>query len=251
MNINAVCEKSSQAEALISNEGIAKIYSYKCPTADKSRWVQLLPYIFRDGTELRLDKEAGGVLVRNYEELQYVKEAAFENEVIADAGLYSFNSFARERLGKDGIDTDTIPLELNYHEIRERGAEGSEMVIYGRTPMMISANCLYLTENRKCGKDIKKGHLMELTDRKKAEFPVFADCRYCYNIVYNSVPLSLHKDIDRVMDLNLHSLRLNFTTEEPEEVKRIADYFIKLVNTGEEGKFGFNYTRGHFRKGVE
>ncbi len=251
MNINALCEKSSQAEALLSNEGIGKIYSYKCPSSDKSRWVQLLPYILRDGTAPELDAEAGGVLVRNYEELWLLKKSAFRGEVIADAGLYSFNSYARERLAGDGITRDTVPLELNYHEIRERGAEGSEIVIYGRTPMMVAANCLYLTQNRKCGKDIKKGHLIELTDRKKAVFPVFADCRYCYNIVYNSVPLSLHKDIDRVRALEPLSVRLNFTTEEPDEVKRIAEAFINLINTGNEENFDFPYTRGHFRKGVE
>ncbi|XME04203.1 hypothetical protein QYZ88_008510 [Lachnospiraceae bacterium C1.1] len=251
MDINVLCEKSSQAEAIALNEAVGKIISYECPKVDKSRWIQLMPYILRDDSNLRIDMEAYGVLIRNYEELEFVKQSGFNGKIIADAGLYSFNSYARKRLADDGVDKDTVPLELNFHEIKERGAEDSELIVYGRVPMMISANCLYLTSNRKCGKDIKKGHLMELTDRKKADFPVFADCRYCYNIVYNSVPLSLHKDIDKINSLDLSSVRLNFTTEEPEEVRKTTDYFIDLLNGREASAFEGAYTRGHFRKGVE
>ncbi len=251
MDINAVCENSSQAEVLSEIEGIAQIYSYKCPSTIKNRWVQLLPYIFRDEEKVMLDMEASGVLIRNYEELEFVREKGFGGNLIADAGLYSFNSYSRERLRKDGIKKDTVPLELQYNELRDRGAEGSEIIIYGRVPMMISANCLYLTQNRKCGKNIKRGHLMELTDRKKTDFPVFADCRYCYNIIYNSVPLSLHKDIDKIISLKPASLRLEFTTESPEETKEKAEFFINLVNKNIRAEYNGAYTRGHFRKGVD
>ena len=251
MDINVSCEKSSQVEALSGLDGIERIYSYDPPSEGKERWVQLLPYIMRADTDISLDNEASGVLVRNYDELEYVKESGFDGQIIADAGLYSFNSYSKKRFKSDGVGLDTVPLELNFHEIKERGTEDSELVVYGRVPMMISANCLYLTQNRKCGKNPKHGHNLELIDRKKAQFPIFADCRYCYNIIYNSVPTSLHKDMDKVFMLEPASIRLAFTTEEAEETLRIADYFIKTINGEDTEEFEAAYTKGHFRKGVE
>ena len=69
-----------------------------------------------------------------------------------------------------------------------------------------------------------------LKDRYNSEFPVKCSCdpwgknisekaKYCYNIIYNSIPYGLPGEKDQVKKLNLHSLRLAFTIEEPEKAK--------------------------------
>ncbi|MCR5526969.1 MAG: U32 family peptidase [Lachnospiraceae bacterium] len=254
MNINVLCEKSDQAERLSQFEAVNAVYSKDRPKGCRKTWVQVMPYVMRDepkAEKVQIVKGANGVLIRNYEELGFVKESDFHGSVIADASLYSFNSEAAEALREAGVTKETIPLELNVHEIRKRGSKGTELVVYGRAPLMITANCLYLTENHKCGRNIPDGHDMTLTDRKNVKFPAVCECRYCYNVIYNSVPVSLHKEIEAIEALGLDSVRLNFTTESPEEAERITAYYVDLFNGVQDEPPFREYTRGHFRKGVE
>ena len=47
------------------------------------------------------------------------------------------------RFWKDqGILRNTVPLELNEKELRHRENAGSEMIVYGRLPLMHSAQCV-------------------------------------------------------------------------------------------------------------
>ncbi|SFK45720.1 putative protease [Lachnospiraceae bacterium KH1T2] len=254
MNINVLCERPDQAAKLAQFEAVNAVYSKDRPKGCSKKWIQVMPYVMRDepkAEKVHIAKGANGVLVRNYEEMGFVKESEFRGDVIADASLYSFNSEAAEALKEAGITKETLPLELNVHEMRKRGTLGTELVIYGRTPLMITANCLYLTEHHKCGRNIPEGYSLMLTDRKNVKFPTVCECRYCYNVIYNSVPVSLHKEIEVIESLGVDSVRLNFTTETPEEAKMITEYFVDLFNGVDDEPPFKDYTRGHFRKGVE
>ena len=90
-------------------------------------------------------------------------------------------------------------------------------------------------------------HDMVLTDRMKTDFPVLCDCGYCYNIIFNSVPVSLHNEMERVIRLEPASVRLYFTTEEPREAAKTAEDFINL--TGIE--YNKAFTKGHFINGID
>ncbi|MBO5552152.1 MAG: hypothetical protein J5966_09355, partial [Lachnospiraceae bacterium] len=156
--------------------------------------------------------------------------------------------------------------ELTYHELKDRGMENSELMIYGRVPMMISAGCIYRNAgDDKCMKNdtgrmsgLKAGdmkHTVRLTDRMKTDFPVICDCRYCYNIIFNSVPVSLHDEADKVIKLDPLALRLYFTTEKPEEAAEISEYFLRIFCRG-DNSHGVEkppcraYTKGHFSRAV-
>jgi len=192
------------------------------------------------------------ILVRNMEELGYLTEKGYRGNIIADFHLYTFNRDARETLGHLGISADTVPMELNLHEINDRGTKGSILVIYGRTPLMVSAQCVNKTESGKCVNK-KNGFFTELRDRKNTVFPVRADCDYCTNIIYNSVPLCLFKDLDVIMGMGFKALRVDITTESPEEAADIIENAVSFIENGfTEGDLMVrDYTRGHFRKGVD
>ena len=247
MDINAVCEKASQSKALSGLNGIKLIFHPQ----------NTLPYIFRNRDERNLAfLDEPYMLVRNLDELGFLKENGYNGEIYADHSLYTCNPASRDFLKSHGIRHDTAPLELSFKELKARGMEGSELMIYGRVPMMISAGCLHRNSHSDiCDKDIKKGHDLILTDRMDTDFPVLCICRYCYNIVLNSVPLSLHGCMDKVMELNPASLRLNFTTEGETETIRIASYFLDLVREYENGGKTYasppftSFTKGHFLKG--
>lgn len=263
MVINAVCEKKEQAEALRGMDGIGRIYSEG----------EIMPYVFRNADAGRcrevLSKEY--LLVRSLDGLGYLRDSGYTGEIVADHTLYTFNKLSRDAIVCLGAAYDTAPLELTYRELHDRGVGKSELMVYGRIPMMISANCIYRdTNNDKCYRKengAREKHIgtdspfreVLLTDRKNTDFPVLCDCRYCYNVIFNSVPLSLHGEWDRVRKLAPDSVRLYFTTESPEETVRIAGYYICLNRISEEmadegilPDLPFStFTKGHFIKGAE
>lgn len=195
------------------------------------------PYSFREKVPGHTDRMfdaledmADGYLVRNLEEFAYL-HGKTDKPMIADAGLYSFNAAAREKLHDMGISGTTLPFELNAGELKERGLYGEEMIQYGYQPLMITAGCLKKTYGICDGIPSQ----VTLSDRKAALFPVETVCDFCYNIIYNSVPLYL---ADLAEQEPVH-VRYQFTMESEAETARIL--------SGEKPQ---QITRGHYRRGV-
>ena len=80
-----------------------------------------------------------GVLVRNYEEIQFLKEQRFDKQIILDHNLYVFNQSGKHFFQAQGLREFTAPLELNAKELAQLGIENAELIIYGHLPVMISA----------------------------------------------------------------------------------------------------------------
>lgn len=279
MNTGVLCERTETARALAEIPGIDRIYSYEFPFKEETgaEWIQLLPYVFRMENVIEPDPKAAGVLIRNYDELGFLRSAGYDKEIIADSCLYTMNSGAVSELREAGVSRTTCPLELNFRELRERGAADiSELVIYGRAPLMISANCVRKMETELCKfkRGSNPGSNMEantgeyklckpqgtrsqsveiLTDRKGADFPVLCDCTYCYNVIYNSVPTSLHRDMDRVRQLGLSGVRIDITTEDAREAEQIVKCYVNLIEKDRdtESLRPSAFTHGHFKNGVE
>lgn len=181
-----------------------------------------------------------GVVVRNYEELQLVKETFSDLKVVIDHNLYTYNDYAKHAFYEYGILRDTVPLELNQKEIRRRDNKNSEMVIYGYYPLMTTAGCVHKNTDV-CD---KKPTVTYLRDRYNILFPVKNYCYDCYNIVYNSVPVLLFSEKERLNAFEIHHFRMEFTIETAKEVENILDLY--------EGKGkAIDYTNGHYKRGVE
>ena len=118
--------------------------------------------------------------------------------------------------------------------------------------MMVSANCVAATaggcRGKKRGQDRK---FAALTDRYGKVFPVYLNCGHCYNVIYNSLPLSLHQNADRIKKAGIFTFRLDFTAEREEETKRVLRFWME----GEENLYKDvpyeEYTKGHFKRGAE
>lgn len=189
-----------------------------------------------------------GFLVRNLEELAYLKERVPGAVLIADANLYSWNQEARTFLKEQGFSADTAPLELNSHELSGRGLSGSELVAYGRAALMLSSQCV----KRTTGNCNKKKEFTFLTDRKGKTFPVWSDCSVCMNIIYNTAPLDLSDQEQEIRALAPAGIRLSFTTETAEEAEKIAETYARRFLFGEAASMKLpEFTRGHFKRGVE
>lgn len=207
-----------------------------------------LPAIFRAHTAEFYKENAGelkhlpldGFVVRNYEEIYFVSTYFPQYRITADYNLYTYNDFAKAAYERCGITYTTIPLELNWKEIKERYNFNSEIVVYGYYPLMTTANCVHKST---AGCDTKS-RISYLKDRYGVLFPVKNFCGECYNVIYNSVPAMLFQEMKNMKEMGIYRFRLDFTIENGEEVSNILDLF--------EGKGRkTDYTKGHYRRGVE
>ena len=196
---------------------------------------------------------ADGFLLRSNEQLEYFPsllagKGSHGQEMIADAGIYTYNKESRQFLRTLGIGRDTLPLECNRTELKERGCEGSECIVYGYLPLMVTAQCL-VKNTEGCS---HMPGVYRLKDRKNAEFPVKNFCPVCTNIIYNSVPLDLISSGRELRELAPSSYRLSFTLENAGEVHRIVTAAADCLLGGQETeKTVPDGTRGHFKRGVE
>lgn len=246
-----------------------KPYADACHAANKE-CALILPHMWRAGARQYFEKHreeltnAGfdALMIKNLEELAYVRVHFPDMPVVADANVYTMNHLSetqiREFARDAGTGSDqrkgemppmrfTLPLELNFHELSERGAENAELFAYGRVPMMVTAQCF----RKNTGKCTKEPCVLEIRDRKNALFPVKNHCRFCYNTIYNAAPVTLLGDRAAVGKLGCRWLRLTFTTETPEEAEKILRAYGDAFLRGQDRTADWDYTRGHFRRGVE
>ena len=272
-NLHASVMTSSQLKAALE-EGIGRIYvdygllDKPLDLPAKTELYGVTPYIVREGDkpylerlkELLLSGVLKGVLVRNLESAAFFSKNISADRIVVDANLYIWNREAL-RFWESYAGEFYLPVECNVREWRELlgACQGRKLragaVIYGRLPMMITANCVRKTMG-KC--DGERGiTLME--DRYGKSFPVYSDCLCCYNVIYNSVPLSLHRQFPWKIPSD-GDYRLDFTLEQEEETRKIIRFFHHLATCSEKEGAGATdkqapvfeeYTTGHFKRGVE
>ena len=234
-----------------------------CSRKKGKKFFYILPPIFRMETVQAYTKEYNGLkripwtgfAVKNLESYQWLLKMGNDKPVILDANLYTFNRRAGDFWkGQPKVLYETLPVELNYRELKERGCEGAEVIVYGHLPMMISAGCVYKSLKR-CRKNeqeaLKPEGYYRLKDRKNMKFAVKPVCRECYNVIYNSQPLSLLNMRGQVASLAPGSLRISFTMENAAQVKKVLDSFEKNYRKNTAVEEFTDFTRGHFKRGVE
>ncbi|MBR6908674.1 MAG: hypothetical protein IKN35_00045, partial [Lachnospiraceae bacterium] len=196
-----------------------------------------------------------GVLVRNIEDLEFFKRLKSEGlnfEIAGDYGLYCWNDSSIRQFSAD-CDTLGLPLELSS-KVQNALAESNsdvnfEKMVYGRYPLMQSANCIYKTGLNCKKKAPEKLHFTYLKDRTERKIPVLADCARCHNTLYNSVPLSLYKFMADDRD-NL-SYRLDFTDESREETLKVLKFYKEIIGDKSAVNPSWEYTTGFEKKSCE
>lgn len=217
----------------------------------------VFPFIFRQQTSLFYEKimpelkklPLDGIMVRSLDEIAFIKEWGNENwQMVSDSNLYTYSNEASEYFYRLGMMQDTIPVELNRKEILRRENSRSEMIIYGRLPLMITAQCIH-KNTLGC---MHQPKVLNLKDRYSVHFPVKNFCSECYNVIYNSLPVCLFKEDVTVKKIAPAAVRLSFTTETEEEAEQILTIYGDIYkNGGILGQLPMECTNGHFKRGVE
>lgn len=191
-----------------------------------------------------------GFFCNSLDTLSFLRECRLQDEkvIIADYGLYVFNEKAMEFLSQYGISGMVVPYELTHYEwldikknvmYKFTSAFGSEYLVYGYLPFMRTANCIKKT----FGKCNHKNEVITIKDRTQKEISVYNQCEVCENTIYNSIPLSLHDETERI---EADYLRISFTMEDEIQMVQILDLFMKKRKDAL-----YEYTKGHFKKGIE
>ena len=256
-----------QMEVILEEEAIGRIYvdctmfpriwekdSYaewitKVHAAGKEIYL-VMPYIFRERTRKQYEAAynrifgAGwdGILIANYESFAFLKEHGYTGRIMTDYNLYEFNQESRKFWKEKGVFEFTAPVELTERELQDLRVKDGEVIVYGYLPMMVSAGCIQKT-TRGCQ---KKSGQTTITDRYRNPFVVKNECDYCYNILYNYVPLYLGDRMEEVYQIGPGRIRLMFTTERQQEVRQILSAYFE----GKELPEG-TYTRGHWKRGIK
>ncbi len=217
-----------------------------------------LPRILRVSDEPHLtyyktlteDSFLKGFLVRNLEEIGWLGENGIltrsDYEFIADANLYAFNNSSIDFYKDYGLKI-TLPLELKKNELSGLDTSGKEMVVYGRVPLMVSAGCVHNTLEG-CN---KISGFSTVTDRTDSKFLVYKSCLRCENIIYNSIPTSLHQFTNTISSFNLEAVRIEFTDETSNELTDVVNVFFDCFSGNNTPLVQYKFTKGYFKRGVE
>ncbi len=232
-------------------------YTRQAEAAGKECYLAL-PYIFRKDTAAWFAAHwqeiarAGlhGFLVRNYEELQFLKERGVSPSAIqGDYQLYVFSREALRGLHSLSAGQFTLPVELNFRELKQLDVGEGEMIVYGRQPLMVSAQCL---RRNAFSCDGKPG-FSYLEDRLGNLFPMRYQCQDCYNVLYNISPLALLHHYTEICSLGVSAVRISFTMENAREAEQVFGWYRQAKSGGgiRQEQYQRDFTNGHWKRGVE
>ena len=162
--------------------------------------------------------------------------------VRGDFGLGVYNSQTLKELKRLGFRSATASFEARLPQIRDLSkAIDTEMIVYGRLPLMITENCIIENRHGRCNCENSNA----LTDRTGARFPVVR-APGCRNEILNSKKLFLGDKQEDYRKLGLWAVRLQFTTENAIECVHAAERYFGRGNWTPP-----DYTRGLYYREVE
>lgn len=178
-----------------------------------------------------------GFVISHISQLAFVEK--YNLDLIGNFNLNIYNNYSVNELKNLGFITHTFSPELNRNEIAsmcEFSAIDSELIVYGKLPVMTNNYC-YIGHTNKCYKECDKKCLSDnkfyLKDRMNFEFRVI--CDNSISTIYNSKTLSIKPNI------TVNSVRIDILDESLSQIQNIID----TVKSGErfEGK---DFTNGYY-----
>ena len=249
-----------QAEAALETKEVRAIYMFgetipfeewetfteRCHKAGKEIYYSF-PYVFHKNAKdhwkaqrtLLCEGGHDGLIVRTMDEYAMMRGfSEYKKRLVLDSSLYAYQenafSFYKEHVSCEV--RRILPVELNARELKQLQAKDADMVVYGHQPLMISAQCQRKNQEG-CS---HQPEWLRLKDRYKKDFPVRNFCQYCYNVIYNGQALNLTKEKE-LEEIRPNGRIYRFTVENKKEALQI------LSGTYSKN----NYTKGHFKRGIE
>ena len=179
-----------------------------------------------------------GFVISHISQIETLKD--FNLELIGNFNLNIYNNFSIQKLKDLNLNTITLSPELEKFEINEVTSHlntNSEIIVYGKLPVMTNQYCYLGKSNRcyeKCDKKCLLNNKYYLNDRMDFKFRFVPDNTACLTTIYNSKTLSVTHN-----DINTNSIRIDVLDEDIFEIQNIIDT-VKSNNRFE----GKEYTNG-------
>lgn len=184
-----------------------------------------------------------GYLIRNTESFAFLTKYIPKEKlrIRLDHNMYVMNEEAQRFWKEQNVTLFSTSLEATKRELEAfQNYEPMEIPVYGKIPLMVSAQCIQANQKVCVCQDPKEWYKqIVFEDQKKRRFVCVNYCRYCYNIIYQDIPLYLEEIADQSTTI-AGSIRYSFTTESASLVERIL-----------QGNMPCKTQRGHFDLGIE
>ena len=189
-----------------------------------------------------------GFVVSNLGELEILKNIFKDKEIniTANYTFNIFNNYSEEELSSLGFNTFTISPELDRFSITsilKNKKTSSELIIYGKIPVMNSNYCLLGNSNKcykECLRKCEKSNKYYLKDRLGFKFRIIPDNSQTITTIYNSKILSISP-----LDFNSDNYRIDLLDENIFEINII----ISTIKSGNRLE-GENYTNGNLNRNI-
>ena len=184
-----------------------------------------------------------GFVLSNIGNLELLKNYKDKYEFIYNYTLNVFNNLTIAELADSSKNTVTLSPELNKSDLQTfaRTSCSTELIVYGRTPLMNSNYCLLGKSNKcysACPHLCNSTNKFYLKDRLGFLFRVIPDNVDTVTTIYNSKITSIEHD-----EICVNSVRIDILDESISEINNIID----TVKTGKKLE-GQEFTNGNFNK---
>jgi U32 family peptidase len=191
-----------------------------------------------------------GIVTAN---LGVIKRFSNRISIIGDYKLNIFNNFSMQFYEKN-ISGAAVSVELNKNELEgllKNNSVPAQMKVFGKEELMVSEYCPIGSNfgdksgSCSCNESCELGNYI-LKDRKNAEFILKTD-KFCRSYIYNGISTNLIPYMDELKNMGVSSFRIDFIDENYEEALKVLQAVKNKKWTGEY----VNFTRGHYKRGVE
>ena len=197
------------------------------------------------------DYKVQGFIISNISGFKIIENVIKNNnlnniQLIGNQSLNVFNAVSIDEYKKLGLNTITMPLELdknNLTNLINSSCLNTELIVYGNMPLMYCNYC-YLSHSNKCypdcGTKCSLNKKYYLKDRLGMKFRIMPNNIQTITTIYNCKKLSISPK-----DFNVNSLRIDILDESIDEINKIIST-VKLGNKLE----GKNYTNGNLGREI-
>ena len=189
------------------------------------------------------------ILVSSYGGIEYYKG----KNIVTDYSFNIINSEGVKSMLDLGVNLVTLSVESSLNNTKElynsfvkkyNFIPPLAYIVYGRMNLMTMKYCP-LKRYNECGNC--KNNTYTLKD-EFGEFILYNDD--CINHIVNKKPVNLIDDLDNIREY-IKTLRIDFTTENSDEVKQIVEMFNKKISGDSTKRFdSSNDTRGLYKREI-
>ena len=193
-----------------------------------------------------------GVVIKNIDEIGFVKKCGLFENVIGDAFLYAYNCravsfYKNEFPGMKFILSDELTDDENAELVKRSGLKPEEFFykIYGHQVLMVTNQCFQ--KNYGGCKNDDGIHRVDFFDEKENRFIAVSKCREGACEILSGRPvLMLDKQKEILEKLGKINFLLDFTIESKKETERILSLIQKENPEKMDG-----ISRGHHYRGID